>query len=113
MQECATVGEVLHRSEEGEPPSPMLRDQPGEEEPAEQLAEHAHREKECRPRRYPAASVRRDAAARHDHMDMRIWCVIADPQVWSTAVMPMRAPRCFGSAAIVSTVSDAALNSRS
>ena len=72
MQECATVGEVLHRSEEGEPPSPMLRDQPGEEEPAEQLAEHAHREKECRPRRYPAASVRRDAAARHDHMDMRM-----------------------------------------
>ena len=30
------------------------------------------------------------------------WCVIAEPQVWSTAVMPMRAPRCFGSAAIVS-----------
>ncbi len=41
------------------------------------------------------------------------WCVIADPQVWSTAVMPMRAPRCLGSAAIVIIVSDAARNSRS
>ena len=30
------------------------------------------------------------------------WWVIAEPQVWSTAVMPMRAPRCLGSAAIVS-----------
>src|SRR5438046_227813 len=29
------------------------------------------------------------------------WWVSADPQVWSTAVSPMRAPRCLGSAAIV------------
>ena len=35
------------------------------------------------------------------------WWVIAEPQVWSTAVMPMRAPRCRGSAAIVIIVSDA------
>jgi hypothetical protein len=41
------------------------------------------------------------------------WWVSAEPHVWSTAVMPMRAPRCFGSAAIVSIVADAALNSRS
>lgn len=41
------------------------------------------------------------------------WCVIADPHVWSTAVVPMRAPRCWGSAAIVIIVSDAARNSRS
>jgi hypothetical protein len=27
------------------------------------------------------------------------WLVIAEPQVWSTAVAPMRAPRCLGSAA--------------
>jgi hypothetical protein len=39
------------------------------------------------------------------------WWVIAEPHVWSTAVMPMRAPRCLGSAAMVSIVSDAALNS--
>lgn len=35
------------------------------------------------------------------------WWVMAEPQVWSTAVIPMRAPRCFLSAAIVSIVSDA------
>jgi hypothetical protein len=38
---------------------------------------------------------------------------MVEPQVWSTAVIPMRAPRCSGSAAIVSTASDDALNSRS
>ena len=38
--------------------------------------------------------------------------VSAGPQVWSTAVMPMRAPRCFLSAAMVSMASAAALNRR-
>src|ERR1700746_876316 len=41
------------------------------------------------------------------------WWVIAAPQLWSTAVAPMRAPRCLGSAAIVSSVSAAVRNSRS
>ena len=41
------------------------------------------------------------------------WWVSAEPQVWSTAVRPMRAPRCFGSAAMVVSVSAAALNRRS
>ena len=41
------------------------------------------------------------------------WWVRAEPQVCSTAVMPMRAPRCLGSAAIVSVVSAAAFMSRS
>ena len=41
------------------------------------------------------------------------WWVIAEPQVWRTAVMPMRAPRCLGSAAIVIIVSEAARKSRS
>ena len=36
-----------------------------------------------------------------------------DPQVCKTAVMPIRAPRCLGSAAMVSIVSAAARNSRS
>ena len=40
------------------------------------------------------------------------WCVIAEPQVCSTEVIPIRAPRCFGSAAIVSSVWAAVLNSR-
>ena len=38
---------------------------------------------------------------------------MVEPQVWSTAVMPMWAPRCLGSAAIVSMVSADALNKRS
>ena len=38
---------------------------------------------------------------------------MAEPQVCSTEVMAMLAPRCFGSAAIVSSVSAEALNSRS
>jgi hypothetical protein len=38
------------------------------------------------------------------------WWVSAEPQLCSTAVSPMRAPRCLGSAAIVISVSAAALN---
>jgi hypothetical protein len=38
------------------------------------------------------------------------WWVSAEPQLCSTAVRPIRAPRCFGSAAIVISVSAAALN---
>ena len=38
---------------------------------------------------------------------------MAEPQVWSTDVMAIFAPRCFGSAAIVSVVSADALNNRS
>ena len=38
------------------------------------------------------------------------WWVMAEPQVWSTAVMPILAPRCLGSAAMVSMVSALALN---
>ena len=38
---------------------------------------------------------------------------MAEPQVCNTEVMPILAPRCFGSAAIVSIVSDEALNRRS
>jgi hypothetical protein len=38
--------------------------------------------------------------------------VSAEPHVWSTEMKPMRAPRCLGSAAIVSVVSAEALNSR-
>ena len=64
------VRQVRCRSEEGEPTSVVQRDQPAEEQPAEQLAEHPYREQEGRARGYPPASVRRDAAAWHDHVDM-------------------------------------------
>jgi hypothetical protein len=40
-------------------------------------------------------AVERDAAARYMIWACG-WCVTADPQVWSTAVSPMRAERTFG-----------------
>jgi hypothetical protein len=45
-QEGASLGEVCHGPEEAEPACLMQRDQPGKEEPPEQLAEHAHRKQE-------------------------------------------------------------------
>jgi len=88
----------------------MKREQPRDEEPAEQLGEHVDRKKEGRPRRDPALAVERDPTARHDHVEVRVVgqrrpsagfsirlrlrsLKPAPPQVWSTAVMPMRAPR--------------------
>ena len=43
----------------------------------------------------------------------RLGWVIVEPPLWSTAVAPMRAPRCLGSAAIVRSVSAAVRNNRS
>jgi len=71
-QEGAPVGQVGEAAEEGEPPRCVERDQPGHEQAAEQLAEHLERQQERGPRGYPARAVPRDAAARHDHVDMRM-----------------------------------------
>ena len=43
-----------------------------QEQPAEQAREHAHRQEEVGPARHPALAVERDAAARHDHVDVRM-----------------------------------------
>src|ERR1700747_2284770 len=43
-----------------------------QEQPSEQAREHAHRQEEAGPARHPALTVERDAAARHDYMDMRM-----------------------------------------
>ena len=48
------------------------RDQLLQEQPAEQAREHAHRQEEAGPARDPALAVERDAAARHDHVDVRV-----------------------------------------
>ena len=74
-----------------------------QEQPPEQAGEDAHREEEARPTRYPALAVGRDATARHDHVH----------KLCSTEMMPIRAPKCFGSAATVSIVSAETLNKRS
>lgn len=42
-QESAAIGELRQSAEEGEPASIVELDQPGQEQAAEQLAEHAHR----------------------------------------------------------------------
>ena len=42
-QEGSPVGKVRHRPEEGELASVVERDQPGEEQAAEELAQHPHR----------------------------------------------------------------------
>src|ERR1700736_5611914 len=47
-------------------------EQHGEEQPAEQAREHADGQEEAGPARYPTLAVERDAAARHDHVDVRV-----------------------------------------
>src|SRR5271169_2194274 len=84
----------------------------GKHQPLEQFGEHGHGQQEAGLARQPTLAIQGDAAARHDHMDMWVMSHGRSPGV-STAVMPIRAPRCSGSAAIVSTASDDALNSRS
>ena len=80
--------------------------------PPEQLGEHEYRQEEVGRGRNPVLAVRGEATARYDHVHMRM-VRHGRAQVCSTEVMAMRAPRCFGSAAIASIVSAEALNSRS
>src|SRR3546814_12365674 len=60
----------LHAAEEGELPLVMEGAQSGEEQPAEQGAEHADRQQEGRACGYPARPIARDAPAGHDHVDV-------------------------------------------
>src|SRR5277367_178108 len=68
------VGETCLGAEEGKSPSLIEFDQLGEEQAAEERAQHPHWQEEGRTRRYPALPVERDAAARHDHVDVRMVC---------------------------------------
>ena len=47
-------------------------DQPGQEQPAEQLGKDPHRLQERWPGRHPALAIERDATAGHDHVDVRM-----------------------------------------
>jgi hypothetical protein len=81
-------------------------------QPTEQLGEYRHRQQEAGPARHqrePSSEMPPPGTI----MCTCEWWVMVEPQVWSTAVMPILAPRRLGSAAMVSTVSAAALNSRS
>ena len=48
----------------------VRRDDPLQEQPAEQAREHAHRQEEARPARHPTRAIERDATAWHDQMHM-------------------------------------------
>lgn len=56
-QEFPALGEMSKGAEEGEQPRFVHHDQPGQEQPAEQLAEHPGGKEERRARRYPPGSV--------------------------------------------------------
>jgi hypothetical protein len=70
--EGPTVDEWCEVAEEGKPAGVVERDQSGEEQTTEQLAEDAHRQEELWSRGDPALSIECDATARYDHVDMRM-----------------------------------------
>ena len=59
-------------TEEGEPARGMKFKQPRQEQAAEQFGQDTDRQQKCWPRRHPARAVQRDAATRHDHVDVRM-----------------------------------------
>jgi hypothetical protein len=63
-QETAVVGETGLGAEEGKSSGPMELGQPGEEQAAEERAQHPHRLQEGRTRRYPAPAVEREMRPR-------------------------------------------------
>ncbi len=110
--EGAFVGERGEIAEEGQAAGLVERGEAFEKEAAEQARQHAHGQEEAGLAGDPARPVRRQAAAGNDDVDVGM---VGErrAQVWRTAVRPMRAPRCFGSAAMVVSVSAAVLNRRS
>ena len=80
-----------------------------QEQPAEQAREYADGEEEAGrhdTHRLPSSEMPPPGTM----MWTCGWWVSAEPQVCNTVVSPTRAPRCLGSAAMVISVSAAALN---
>ncbi len=73
-QERPSLGQMRHGAEEPEASLLVEGEEAGQKQAAEECAEYAHRQQERRTSGNPAFSVERDAAARHDHMDMRMMC---------------------------------------
>src|SRR5271165_4893427 len=111
--------EVRDLAEEPQPARRVGVGQRGQEEPPEQARQHPHWQQKPglqRTQRVPPASAGAglsDMPPPGTIMWTCGWWVIAEPQLWSTAMAPMRAPRCLGSAAIVNNVSAAVRNKRS
>ena len=71
-QQRAPVSKRCQLAEEGELTGIVQRQQPGEEQAAEECTQHSHRKEESRAGGYPSLPVQRDAASRHDHVDVRM-----------------------------------------
>jgi hypothetical protein len=113
----------VYRSLEETPPN-TIAGRPGpvgacsatSQHPADEAGRRSVRNRGARQK--DRARVRPAGIGRSDFQRRRIctimwtwgWWVIADPQVCKTERIPMRAPRCLGSAAMVSMVSAEALN---
>src|SRR5215469_6165228 len=110
--EGLTTTQALDLTKERQPTCRMGIGKCRQKEPPEQAGEHPHRQEEA-----GLQFTQRVASSDIPPPGTIIWTcgwwVIAEPQLWSTAVAPMRAPRCLGSAAIVISVSAAVRNSRS
>lgn len=72
LAEGALFGERGKRPEEDKLAGLVHLDQSSQEEAAEQRTKNPHGQQEGRTRRYPSRAVRRYAAARHDHVDVRV-----------------------------------------
>ena len=79
-REGAAISERRMIVEEVEEAGVVGCDQPLQEQSPEQTREHTHQQEEARPAGDPALAVERDAAARHDHMHVRVM-VSAEPRV--------------------------------
>ena len=104
--------QVLDLAKERQPARRVGAGERRQEQPPEQAGKHPHRQQKAGSQgtqRVPSSDIPPPGTI----IWMCGWWVIAEPQLWSTAVAPMRAPRCLGSAAIVSSVSAAVWNSRS
>lgn len=71
-KESAPVGKRCEAAEEGEPARVVQGQQPAQEHAPEQFAKHAHRQQERGARGDPALAIERNAAARDDHVHMRV-----------------------------------------
>ena len=71
-RERLRVGESGMLAEELQAVGPVCGEQLLQEQPSEQAREHADRQEEAGPARDPLVAVERDAAARHDHVHVRV-----------------------------------------
>lgn len=70
--EGSWLGQMCQGADKGEAAGIVKSREPIEEQASEQRAENLDRQEEGRARGDPARSVRQEAAARHDHVDVRM-----------------------------------------